>query len=100
MIGTLIGATIVVSVSLLSSLPLAIIMLAFFIVYQQIENVTIQPYIQSKKSELTPLLVFIAAILGIGFGGLLGAFIAIPVAACLRIVIIDYYQRKIANKPD
>lgn len=98
MIGTVIGATIVVAVTLLSSLPLAIIMAIFFVVYQQIENVTIQPYIQSKKSELTPLLVFIAAILGIGFGGLLGGFIAIPLAACLRIVVIDYYQRKI--KPD
>lgn len=98
MIGTVIGATIVVAVSLLTSLPLAIIMAIFFLVYQQLENVTIQPYIQSKKSELTPLLVFIAAILGIGFGGLLGGFIAIPLAACLRIVVIDYYQRKI--KPE
>jgi predicted PurR-regulated permease PerM len=98
MIGTVIGATIVVTVTMLSSLPLAIVMAIFFIVYQQTENVTIQPYIQSKKSELTPLLVFIAAILGIGLGGLLGGFIAIPLAACLKIVVIDYYQRKV--KPE
>lgn len=98
MIGTVIGATIVVAVTLLSSLPLAIIMAAFFLVYQQVENVTIQPYIQSRKSELTPLLVFIAAILGVGIGGILGGFIAIPIAACIRIFVIDYYQRKI--KPE
>lgn len=95
MIGNTLGAIIVVSISLLTSIPLAIIMAVFFLVYQQIENVTIQPFIQSKKSELTPLLVFIAAILGIGFGGLMGAFIAIPFAGCIRILLIEYHKHKI-----
>lgn len=95
MIGNTLGAVIVVAVCALTSLPLAIIMTIFFLLYQQIENVTLQPYIQSRKNELTPLLVFIAALVGIGFGGLLGGFIAIPLAGCAKILVTDYYQRRV-----
>lgn len=95
MIGNTIGAVIVVLVCALSSFPLAIAMGIFFLVYQQIENVTIQPLIQSRKNELTPLLVFIAALCGIGIGGLLGAFVAIPLAACLRILVKDYLEHRL-----
>ena len=97
MIGNTIGAAIVVLVCALSSFPLAITMAIFFLVYQQIENVTIQPYIQSRKNELSPLLVFIAALCGIGLGGLLGGFVAIPLAACLRILAKDYLEHRTAK---
>lgn len=93
MFGATLAAAIVVLFSLFASIPLAIVMAIYFIVYQQVENVTIQPYIQSKGNELTPMLVFIAAILGIGFGGVLGAFLAIPAAGCLRIIVDDYLER-------
>lgn len=66
-------------------------MAAFFLIYQQIENATIQPGIQARQNELTPLLVFIAALIGIGFGGIIGAIIAIPLAGCLRIWFFEYY---------
>jgi predicted PurR-regulated permease PerM len=94
MIGNTIGAVIVVTVCMLVSLPLAIIMGIFFLLYQQIENVSIQPYIQSKKNELTPLLVFVAALVGISFAGLLGGFVAIPLASCLKILFNDYYKTR------
>jgi predicted PurR-regulated permease PerM len=94
LIGHTIGGTIVSIACLFVSFPLAIIMAAYFIVYQQIENVTLQPYIQAKYNELTPLLVFVAALLGVGFGGLLGAFIAIPTAGCAKILFLDYLERR------
>jgi len=97
MIGNTIGAVVVVVVCALSSVPLAIGMAIFFLVYQQIENVTIQPYIQSRKNELTPLLVFIAAICGIGLGGIFGGFIAIPLAACIRVLVVDYYKTRVRD---
>lgn len=98
MIGNTLGAVIVVLVCALTSFPLAITMAIFFLVYQQIENVTIQPYVQSRKNELTPLLVFIAALCGIGLGGLIGGFVAIPLAACLRILAKDFYQNRLATE--
>ncbi len=94
MIGNTLAAVIVVLVSLFSSVGLALTMAVFFLIYQQVENVTLQPYIQSKTNELTPLLVFIAALLGAGFGGLLGALVAIPTAGCLKILADDYFSRK------
>lgn len=97
MIGNTLGATIVVLVCALTSFPLAIAMGVFFLIYQQVENVTVQPYIQSKKSELTPLLVFIAALCGIGLGGLIGGFVAIPLAACLRLLAKDAYRHRLAR---
>lgn len=91
LIGNTLAAAIVVLVSLFSSLPLAITMAVFFLVYQQIENVTLQPYVQAKSNQLTPLIVFVAALLGVGFGGILGAFIAIPLAGCIRVLLEDRY---------
>lgn len=93
-IGAFLSAAVVVTFCLLVSVPLAVTMLVYFIVYQQIENTTIQPYIQSKGTELTPMLVFISAILGIGFGGVLGAFIAIPAAGCIKVLVDDYLDRR------
>lgn len=98
LIGTIIGSIIVVLACLLVSIPLAIAVGVYFIVYQQIENVTIQPYIQSRGSNLTPLIVFVAAILGIGFGGFLGAVVSIPIAGCIKILIEDYFEQRAGKK--
>ncbi len=87
LIGNTLAAIVVVIISLFSSWPLAIVMAIYFPVYQQIENATLQPHIQAKNNQLTPLLVFVAALVGAGFGGLLGAFVAIPAAGCLRILL-------------
>jgi predicted PurR-regulated permease PerM len=95
LIGATIGAVIVVLACLLQSVPLAITMGIFFVIYQQVENLTIQPYIQSKASNLTPLIVFTAALIGVSVGGLLGAFVAIPTAGCIKIFVEDYYSRRI-----
>lgn len=87
LIGNILAAILVVIICLFVSWPLALVMGIYFPVYQQLENVTLQPHIQAKTNQLTPLVVFIAAIVGAGFGGLLGAFIAIPAAGCLRILL-------------
>lgn len=94
LIGTILGSVVVVLACLLVSAPLALAVAIYFIIYQQIENVTIQPYIQARGNNLTPLIVFVAALLGVGFGGILGAFVAIPVAGCIKILIEDYYFRR------
>ena len=97
LIGTTLGAAIVVLASLFVSVPLAITMAIYFIIYQQIENVTIQPIIQSKNSNMTPLMVFIAAIIGVWAGGFLGALVAVPVAGILKVIVEDKYQKELAQ---
>lgn len=94
LIGTIIGSVIVVLACLLVSWPLAIAVAIYFIVYQQLENVTIQPYVQSRGNNLTPLTVLVAALIGVGFGGFLGALVAIPAAGCIKILVEDYFARR------
>lgn len=95
MIGNTLAAVVVVLFCLFASLPLAIIMAVFFLVYQQVENATLQPYIQSRYNELTPLTVFIAAIIGVSVAGFLGALVAIPLAGCIRIYLKMFYGDKL-----
>lgn len=94
LIGTTIGAILVVLSTLIVSLPLAIVIAIYFIIYQQIENITIQPFIQSRSSSLTPLIVFVSAIVGVALGGILGALLAIPAAGCIKVLVNDYYSRR------
>lgn len=98
LIGNILAATVVVLFSLFESGTLALIMAVYFILYQQIENATLQPYIQSRSNQLTPLIVFIAALLGAGIGGLLGALAAIPIAGCIRILLEDWLNKKFPNQ--
>lgn len=93
LIGTTIGAAVIVLFTLLASVPMAVAMAVYFLVYQQIENATLQPYIQAKTNQLTPLIIFVAALLGVGFGGLLGALAAIPIAGCIKIILEEKYPR-------
>jgi predicted PurR-regulated permease PerM len=93
-IGNPTSSIIVFLVCLSSSASLAFIMLAYFIVYFFIESHTIQPLIQSKLNNLTPLTVLIAALLGIGFAGFLGAVIAIPIASAVKILVEDQIDKR------
>lgn len=92
--GNPLAASIVILACLVNSVSLGLIMLIYFIVYFFVENHTFQPYIQSRLNELTPLTVFVAAVLGVGFGGLLGAIIAIPAATAIKILVEDYFDHR------
>jgi predicted PurR-regulated permease PerM len=101
MVGHTIGAIIVTLVALSQSPGVALIVLCYYILYQQMENYLIQPRIQANSTNMSPLLVFISVIVGVSFGGLFGGLFAIPVAGCIRIVVLDYLKNHeyIANKP-
>lgn len=91
------AAIIVILASLLNSLTLAIVMLIYFVVYFFIENHTFQPYIQSRLNQLTALSVFVAAILGVGVAGFLGAIVAIPIASAIKVLLEDYFKHRNPN---
>ncbi len=99
LVGHPIGAIIVSTVALFHSPGAAIVVLAYYILYQQIENYVIQPRLQASHTDMSPLLVFSAVIIGVNFDGLLGGLVAIPLAACLRILLLDYLNRKKLLEP-
>ncbi len=92
LVGATLAASVVVVVALFKSLYAAIVMAIFFLIYQQIENNVIQPYVQSKNLDVSPLLVFVSVIVGISTGGIMGGFVAIPIAASLKILINEYFS--------
>ncbi|HKR81906.1 MAG TPA: AI-2E family transporter [Candidatus Saccharimonadales bacterium] len=100
LVGHTIGAVIVTIVALFHSLPAAIIILAYYILYQQIETYVIQPRIQANSTNMSPLLVFGSVIIGVSFGGLFAGLVAIPIAGCIRIVVLDYLKNHHKLPPD
>jgi predicted PurR-regulated permease PerM len=73
-------------VAVLHSLPAALVVLVFFVVYQQAENHLLQPVIMSRTVQLSALTVTIAILLGVELLGFLGALLAIPVAGILHVI--------------
>lgn len=100
MVGHTIGATIVTTVALFQSLIAALIILGYYILYQQIENYVVQPKIQSNTTNLSPLLVLISVTIGVTFGGILGGLIAIPLGGCIRVLVLDYLERTEKLSPE
>ena len=101
MVGHTIGAVIVTLVALSQSLTAAFTILIYYIAYQQFENYIIQPRIQANSTNMSPLLVFISVVVGVSFGGLFGGLVAIPVAGCIRIAVLEYLQsQNILDAPE
>lgn len=95
MIGTIVGATVIILITLLTqSVPAALAMLVFFVVYQQIENNTAQPFIQSRALNISPLVIFVSVIIGFALAGIIGGFLIIPIVAAGQILLIDYLERR------
>jgi len=100
MVGHTIGIIIVSLVALFTSVGSAIGIFAYYLLYQQIENYMVQPRIQANTTNMSPLLVFASLVVGVSFGGLFGGLVAIPVAGCLRIALLEYLRsRKIISRP-
>ena len=87
-----IGATIagfILSITLLAEegLTAALIMLAVVLIYQQIENSVLTPTIQGKAVKLSAFFIIISVALFGALLGVVGALIAVPVAATIQIVL-------------
>ena len=97
------GAIIAVGISILitvitGGLSQAIIMAIVVIILQQIDSNIINPKIIGNSLEISPLIVIFAVTIGGAYFGVLGMFLAVPVAAVLKIVINDWVNYKNGNK--
>lgn len=99
MVGHTIGAILVSLIALIQSPTAAIIIFLYYVIYQQIENYVIQPRLQANATNMSPLLVFSSLIIGISIAGLLGGLVAIPIAGCIRILVLDYVNRRNLMEP-
>jgi predicted PurR-regulated permease PerM len=93
-IGTYISIILPVLVGLLSGNPwLGVIVLVYALIYQQIENLTIEPRISAKAVDVHPAYGFVSVLLGASLFGVAGALLAIPVSAMLLSLVQTYVRR-------
>jgi predicted PurR-regulated permease PerM len=69
-----------------------VIVLVYFILYQQFENHVLQPVVYSRTVQLSPLAILIAVLIGAKLAGVLGALGAIPVAGTIQVLIVDWLR--------
>jgi predicted PurR-regulated permease PerM len=92
LVGATIGALIVGVVTVFSDFPTAtIVWVIYAVLYQQVENNFIQPQIQRRAVNVHPFIVLVAVLFGSALLGVLGALVAIPVAASLQIAIREWW---------
>lgn len=99
-IGTYIAITLPVIVGLLSPNPwLGVIVLAWGILYQQVENLTFEPRISARAVNVHPAFSFASVLLGTALFGVAGALLAIPVAAML-FTLLELYRTRYELVPE
>jgi predicted PurR-regulated permease PerM len=86
-IGSTIGGAIVTLVALTVSLPVAVATLAFYIAYRLGEDYLIVPRIMGRTVEVPAVVSLVAVLIGGVLLGIVGALIAIPVAAAIRLIL-------------
>ncbi len=94
-IGSTIGGAIVSLVALTVSLPVAIATLAFYIAYRLAEDYLIVPRIMGRTVEVPAVVTVVAVLLGGALMGLIGALVAIPAAAALRLLLNEVTFRRL-----
>ncbi len=96
LVGATIAAAVVTTVTFLSTdgITSGLIVLAFFIVYQQLENHLLQPLVYGRTVQLSPLVVLIAVLIGASLAGVLGALGAIPLAGAIQVVFLDWLRHR------
>lgn len=88
MIGSTLAGVLVGVVLIFGDFPLDLIIWAIFVIaYQQFENYVIQPQIQKRAVAVEPFVVLVAVLFGGTLMGILGAILAIPVAATIQIIL-------------
>ena len=100
MFGATIAGVLVTLLLAFNNVPAGIAYAVFFVVYQQIENNFISPAIQSKKVELSALMVLTAVTVGLYVAGVAGGFIAIPIAGTIKVFLDDYLERAKAKREE
>jgi len=96
--GATMAAILIGIVAFLHSIPAGIVVVVFFILYQQVENHFLQPVVYGRTVQLSPLLVLISVLIGAEIAGILGALGAIPVAGALQVVVVDWLQHRRERK--
>jgi predicted PurR-regulated permease PerM len=96
LVGATLGALPAIIVAFTESVPVGIAVTVYFVIYQQIENHILQPYVYGRTIALNPFVVLIAVLIGVELAGFLGALFALPVAGAIN-VLAGYWMKERAR---
>ena len=71
----------------------AILLVVYEVSCQQFENYVLSPRVPAKRMQLHPAVAFVVAMIGAAVGGLIGAFLALPIGAILQAVASTIVRR-------
>ena len=94
LVGAILAAALCAFVALSVGWPAAVILIVYFVVYQQIENHFLAPVIYSRTVAMSPLTVLLVSLAGAVLGGLVGVLIAIPLASAGAIAVGELIRSK------
>ena len=93
-VGPLLGAIPAILVAATVSPQLALITAGIYVVIQLVEGSVLVPLVMRNTIGISPLLVLLSLLVGAAVGGLVGAFLAVPIAASLEIVLSRLQARE------
>lgn len=93
-VGSFLGAAPAILVAFVQSPVSGVLTLIYFIAYQQFENYVLVPRVMRNAVKLSPAAVIIATLVGGSLAGLAGALLALPVAATIKVVLIEVWLRE------
>ncbi|MGW5649015.1 AI-2E family transporter [Saccharopolyspora sp. NPDC003752] len=94
-VGPITAGAIVSLVSLTVSLPVALATVGFLIVYRVIEDYLLVPKIIGRAVQVPAAATVVAVLLGAALLGFIGALIAIPIAAVIRLLLREFVQPRL-----
>ena len=94
LVGATVGAAVCVIAAYLHSPTAGVISIIFFVVYQQIENGVLYPWIMARKVNVNPLGILVSVLLAVEIFGILGALLAVPVSGALQVVVTAIRQER------
>jgi predicted PurR-regulated permease PerM len=97
-VGPIIAAMPMLGVALLQSTTKFLITFIFVICLHQVESNIVLPNIMYRQTEISPMLVLLALLAGWSIGGVLGIIIAIPLAAAIRVFVIELIAPALRNR--
>ncbi|MBI4919718.1 AI-2E family transporter [Candidatus Azambacteria bacterium] len=96
-VGPIVAGGLATLLALSQSVVLGIWTLIFFIVAQQLEGHILVPLLVKKLVGLNPVAIILALLVGVKLGGILGALLAVPIAAVIDEFFDDLAKRKLAS---
>ncbi len=99
LVGAFVAGAIILIVTLFSDFATAsIIWLVYATAYQSFENYVIQPQIHKRAVRLEPFIVIVSVLFGATLFGVIGALLAIPVAAAIQISAQEWWRYRLEQQ--